>query len=275
MIAQKPTNDLRPHELNSKIYGDSFDSALLESIKAHGVLNPLIITGDNVIVSGHRRHAVAVKIGLEMVPVFVRELTDELDVREAIIENNRQREKTTEQRAREFAELKGIEEERAAKRKKAGVKIDHVENLPQGLEIGKSRDIAASRVGMSGKTAEKAAAVVKGIDKLEDDGRQQEAEILRKELNKSVSGAFDIARSNKVITARDAKKIQGKRKGQKIIAPKAIDENNDIKMLCYFLKDLKKLFSDYNKLITRMGLADYTQTVYNDVKDNKIGRAHV
>ncbi len=61
-----------------------------------------------------------------------------------------------EQKAREFQKLKEIEAERAKERQ--GTRNDLVENFPQCSE-GKSRDLAAAKVGMSGKTAEKAAEV--------------------------------------------------------------------------------------------------------------------
>lgn len=68
---------------------------LCESIQDYGVLSPLLArptTGGNYeIVSGHRRKAAAMKLGLKKVPVLVREMTDD----EAIIlmvDSNIQRE---------------------------------------------------------------------------------------------------------------------------------------------------------------------------------------
>ena len=50
---------------------------LVESIRMNGVLNPLIVTprrGGYEIVSGHRRYAACQKLGVETVPVIVRDL---------------------------------------------------------------------------------------------------------------------------------------------------------------------------------------------------------
>ena len=51
---------------------------LVESIRMNGVLNPLIVTprrGGYEIVSGHRRYAACQKLGVETIPVIVRDLT--------------------------------------------------------------------------------------------------------------------------------------------------------------------------------------------------------
>ena len=60
---KRSTQDLRPHPLNDEIYGDRADSDLVESIKTKGVLNPLLITATNFIISGHRRWAAASAAG--------------------------------------------------------------------------------------------------------------------------------------------------------------------------------------------------------------------
>jgi hypothetical protein len=80
-----------------------------------------------------------------------------------IIESNRQRVKTPEQKAREFRELKRIEAALAKERMLAGKKVDPKENLPGGSK-GQARDKAAETVGMSGRTAEKLSAIVQKAD---------------------------------------------------------------------------------------------------------------
>ena len=79
---KRSTQDLRPHPLNDEIYGDRADSDLVESIKTKGVLNPLLITATNFIISGHRRWAAASAAGLDIVPVVVFGSQDELDIQE-------------------------------------------------------------------------------------------------------------------------------------------------------------------------------------------------
>lgn len=61
--------------------------------------------------------------------------------------------------AREFQRLKEIEGERAKRRQGARTDLNIVENLPPSEPEGKARDIAAQKLGMSGKSAENATQV--------------------------------------------------------------------------------------------------------------------
>ena len=73
---------------------DAALSELMESIRTHGILSPLLARpkGESYeLVSGHRRHLAAQKLGLKTVPVLVREMTND----EAVIlmvDSNLQRE---------------------------------------------------------------------------------------------------------------------------------------------------------------------------------------
>lgn len=183
-------NNLKNHPLNIEIYGDKPDAEFVELVRKHGVLSPILITNSNQIISGHRRNQAAKLTDQKEVPVLICvDLKDETEIEQLLILSNEQRVKTTEVRAREYEHLKAIEERLAAKRMNFGGKTDPRENFPQGPQTGKSSDIAAAKVGMSGKTAEKAAKVVKKIDQLKDEGKTEEAAELTETLNKSVSGA--------------------------------------------------------------------------------------
>lgn len=74
---------------------DASMDELTESIRAYGVLSPLLARprgeGYYELVSGHRRRAAAIKLGLQTVPVLVRDMSDD----EAVIlmvDSNLQRE---------------------------------------------------------------------------------------------------------------------------------------------------------------------------------------
>lgn len=72
-----------------------FDEVLLdelaESIRVHGVLQPIVVTPDNkgkyVIVAGERRYRAATKAGLEKIPALVRTLSDQHKLELSLIEN--------------------------------------------------------------------------------------------------------------------------------------------------------------------------------------------
>ena len=56
---------LKPHPLNSKIYSNGNTEDLETSIQENGLLDPIVITKDNTIISGHRRWNACKNIGLE------------------------------------------------------------------------------------------------------------------------------------------------------------------------------------------------------------------
>lgn len=94
-IQQFPPDKLVPFRNHPyQVREDAALSELMESIRTHGVLSPLLARpkGESYeLVSGHRRRLAAQKLGLKTVPVLVREMTDD----EAVIlmvDSNLQRE---------------------------------------------------------------------------------------------------------------------------------------------------------------------------------------
>jgi ParB family chromosome partitioning protein len=73
------------------------DNALAElsaSIKAHGILQPIVVTARNggyQIVAGERRYRAALKAGLDKVPALVRTLSDQHKLELSLIENIQRR----------------------------------------------------------------------------------------------------------------------------------------------------------------------------------------
>lgn len=94
-ISQLPLDKLSPFAKHPyRVREDAAMDELVESIRVHGVLSPLLARpkGEGYeLVSGHRRRLAAQKLGLPTVPVLVREMTDD----EAVIlmvDSNLQRE---------------------------------------------------------------------------------------------------------------------------------------------------------------------------------------
>src|SRR5262245_61618430 len=72
-IREIPIYELTPSPENDKLYRpiDSRDPeivALADSIKQHGLLEPVIATADGYLVSGHRRFAAAKRARLRTIP---------------------------------------------------------------------------------------------------------------------------------------------------------------------------------------------------------------
>jgi protein gp37 len=183
-------SELIPHPENVKIYNDHADNDLIESVRAKGVINPLLITYDNRIINGHRRQDAAIKANIQRVNVVVFPSHDELDILEALIESNRQRQKTNEQMGREFAALHEIYRKRSEQGKRADLT-----SADQSAEVKliPPTQKAAIALGVDRETGRRAAAIVKAIDKLEESGKTREVTQLRQTLNTSVRKAYDRA----------------------------------------------------------------------------------
>lgn len=80
-------NKLKPHPKNAEIYFDLNDG-LDESIRQHGILRPIVVNQDFVILDGHRRWVRAKKLGLNEIPIEIRDFENEII---ALIELNRYR----------------------------------------------------------------------------------------------------------------------------------------------------------------------------------------
>lgn len=94
-ISQLPPDKLTPFAKHPyRVQEDAAMDELVESVRVHGVLSPLLARpkGEGCeLVSGHRRRLAAQKLGLPTVPVLVREMSDD----EAVIlmvDSNLQRE---------------------------------------------------------------------------------------------------------------------------------------------------------------------------------------
>jgi ParB/RepB/Spo0J family partition protein len=90
-----PITQIRPSSMNPRrSFNPAADDELYDSIKAHGILTPLLVrpvdgtdTPQYEVVAGHRRLMAAQEINLPAVPVTVRELSDDEAREAALIEN--------------------------------------------------------------------------------------------------------------------------------------------------------------------------------------------
>jgi hypothetical protein len=206
---------LNDHPLNHEIYGDVPDEEFVARIRDKGIKVPLQVLADRTVVDGHRRKQAALACGMDLVPIVIRgDLTDPLEIEEFLLDCNDQREKTTEQRAREYQRYKALAAEKAKQRQRThgntapGRKKGDPEEATSEAEqhlgkifpecsatVGRASDAAAQKVGMSTPTAEKASKVVEAIDEAAASGDVETATALREALNhQSVSAAARQAR---------------------------------------------------------------------------------
>jgi ParB-like chromosome segregation protein Spo0J len=194
------------HPLNAWLYGTDPEAEFVESVRRHGVIEPIVVSQSLTIISGHRRRQAAIVCGLGVVPISIYpKALDDLEIRRLLIEFNRQRPKTVEQRAREYQELEAVEKELAKRRQATSTGGANPASSEVGeAEKGRAKRRAAAQVGMSEPTADKAAAVVQEIDAAEAAGDPAKAADLRHKLeHESVSAAHRAAYGQKAETATE------------------------------------------------------------------------
>ena len=137
-IQQLPPDKLVPFQNHPyHVREDAALSELMESIRTHGVLSPLLARPkeeDYELVSGHRRRLAAQKLGLKTVPVLVREMSDD----EAVIlmvDSNLQRENLLPSE-KAFAYKMKLE----AMKRQAGRPKENGGQVGHHFPIGKTRD---------------------------------------------------------------------------------------------------------------------------------------
>lgn len=204
-VSEANPEELQPHPKNEEIYGDTddiddLDETFIESVDEKGVLEPLVITNGKQIISGHRRWLAAQETGTESVPVRYSEFDNDLAEREALIEFNRQREKTPGQIVNEFEEMVAVEEERALQRNSKTAGSDPSKETFPDTEKGQARDKAAEKVNadVSGRTLEKGKKVK---DKATSDDEPEEVQEAAEEAwqdlesgEESFNGAYERVR---------------------------------------------------------------------------------
>lgn len=81
-MQQLNINELKPHPRNNEFFddmtGDAWE-AFKESIKTSGIIEPIVVTNDMIIVSGHQRVRAAKELGLSTVMVDIRKYENDDD----------------------------------------------------------------------------------------------------------------------------------------------------------------------------------------------------
>lgn len=84
-------NELKSHPRNNEFFdditGDSW-KAFLESIESSGIIEPIVVTQNMVIVSGHQRVRAAKELGIETIMVDIRKYDEDDKVLKDLIETN-------------------------------------------------------------------------------------------------------------------------------------------------------------------------------------------
>lgn len=144
-VVMMPLESLRAHPENATIFGDPTEATQYEeirdSIKKHGVWEPLVVNSDGKILSGHLRAAALKELGKTEAPCRVMSFDTYRSEAEFIVRSNTDRRHLTpEQKAYAFDRLRKISKEEGGTKRKVG----RPENAPgktgkSGKFVGKSR----------------------------------------------------------------------------------------------------------------------------------------
>ena len=150
---------------------------LINDIKANGLINPVTINTDHVLLAGYRRLTACKALGMTDIPVhMVSTKSEEQDLKVEISENEIRKEFTMTERLDYARRLERIEAEKAKDRQ--GSRND-LKDFPQNsAESGETRDKVATKVGMSHDTLRKAQKIEENKDLIDaqdfadwDDGK--------------------------------------------------------------------------------------------------------
>jgi ParB/RepB/Spo0J family partition protein len=160
-LSRIATSQIDPNPFSLSIYGQTDDEVddLLESIKTHGVLVPLVVVPEKsrwVVVSGHRRLTCARRLELADLPCEIRSIDGEDDLQLAILEYNRQRRKSFSQLMREADALDAILSRKAKGRREANLRqgtesVDNADCRNSDDRGGRTDSSIARTIGLGGK----------------------------------------------------------------------------------------------------------------------------
>lgn len=152
---------------------------LINDIKANGLINPVTINTDHVLLAGYRRLTACKALGMKDIPVhMVSTENEEQDLKVEISENEIRKEFTMTERLDYARRLQRIESIKAEQRKQSGQFGTDVQNSAPPEDQGKTRDKVAEQVKMSHDTLRKAQEIAENKDKFDpeefknwDDGK--------------------------------------------------------------------------------------------------------
>jgi ParB family chromosome partitioning protein len=139
-ITQIPTNQLEPNPLQPRgIINSESIAELVESIREHGILEPLIIAQTPAgyqIIAGERRWRAARVLKLPYIPAIIKKTTPQQMLEMAIVENVQRKDLNPIERAKAFLRLKeefGLDNHGIAK--KVSKSVPYVINVLKLLSL--------------------------------------------------------------------------------------------------------------------------------------------
>lgn len=201
-----------------KAFDDEALRELAESIKEHGVLQPLVVTplgsGAYQIVAGERRYRASKLAGLTEVPVVIRTLTDQNRLEISLIENIQRRDLNSIETATAYAKLRdqfNLTIDQIASRVHKSVSA--VSNTMRLLKLPKEAIEAVANGALTegqvkpliGQDESMVREILPKIIAESWSARKVEQYVIN--MKKSANGAVDVA-ENSMVTAQNDQRVQ-------------------------------------------------------------------
>lgn len=149
---------LIPHPKNKFIYGHEDNTELLEKIKSSGWIKPILITKENVIISGHRRVDCCKTLGITEIEYEMVEEVDQTKLLELLMVENFYREKNNTQKMKESEVYLEVERQKSYQRMVSGVTPE------TGTTTGRTSEIISKKIGMGETTYKKGRKVMEYLE---------------------------------------------------------------------------------------------------------------
>ena len=128
-------DDIIPNRFQPReVFNEEALKELAESIKAHGVIQPIIVRklGDKYeIIAGERRYKASVLAGLTKIPAIIRNLDDKEASKVALLENLQRKDLTPIEEARTYQKI---------------LELDSITQEELGRTMGKSQGAIANKM---------------------------------------------------------------------------------------------------------------------------------
>lgn len=265
--------DLTPHPRNAEFFDDMTGekwNEFMESVKSRGVIEPIVITPDKVIVSGHQRVRACKELGIEEITCDVHLYNNEDEILQDLLETNiRQRgdvggsAKKVGKRIKELERIYGIQH--------GG---DHgnqyTEAKPNNSDLPKSQSDLATQMGISVDTLQNyklLADMIPELSDLVDTGivTKTTALAIMKELSEEEQlELIDSLDTTRKITGREIQEYIDKNKELETANQEKENRinklNGKINDLDSKVEDLERELEDRPEKITRVIPEDYEKT---------------
>ena len=260
-----------------KDFGDIAE--LAADIQDNGLISPIVVNKDYVLLAGERRLRAVKRLGWKQVEVRMMDTRDaEHELNIEISENDVRKAFSKSERVDYMYRLMRIEKEKARERQEAGKDLG--ENFPQG---GRAKDKTAAAFGISGKQMEREMQIVEHKDLLDpadfadwDEGKlstnkaYQQMKARMKQLEEENERLHD---DNKILARRSAQEpiIMEKPVEVKVLP----DDYEDIKRMNQtYASDNKRLDKEYKQMASELADAKRQLTeLQSDDGDKKVTRS--